>query len=188
MKTKKVMLSILAMVLSVIGFANEPGDPRLVVVSHKPGLYKVIYESKAQKVFISIYNYDGAEVFSKAIKCVHGFILPVNFDGMLPGEYTIQVVEPNGKQTQKITYTPVTVTANIHVSKMTDKDKYLLSVMNADEELIRIRIFDGADNLVHDERIAISGNFGLIYNLKQVTGTPTFEITDKTGVTKVIKQ
>lgn len=190
MKTKSVILTILvAMVMSVFAFANEPGDSKLVVINHKAGVYKVIYEGGAQKVFMNIYNVDGVQVFSKTIKCVKGFILPVNFEGMLSGEYTIEVIEPKRKQVQKIIYVANSATtASVHISKMSANDKYLLSVSNKGEELITVRIFDGAHNLVHDQTIAITGDFGLVYNLKQVEGTPTFEITDKTGLTKVIKQ
>jgi hypothetical protein len=35
--------------------------------------------------------------------------------------------------------------------------------------------------------MTVSGSFGLVYNLKQVAGTPTFEVTDKTGNVKTIK-
>jgi hypothetical protein len=106
---------------------------------------------------------------------------------MEPGEYTIEIADESGKQIQKVNYRNETSVKSVHVSKIAEEGKYLLAIANKGSEQINIRIYDGAGNQVHDENMTITGNFGLVYNLKQVSGTPTFEITDKTGNTKVIK-
>jgi hypothetical protein len=181
MKTKNVILTaLLAMFVSVLALAKDPGTPKLVVLSQKSGIFKVIYEgSKTERVSLKIYDYSGAEVFAETISS-KGFIRPFNFEGMAAGEYTIEIADSNGKQVQKVNYlTTVDATATgTHITRITDEGKYLLAVANTGTKEINVKIFDDANNLVHNENITINGNFGQIYNLKQVTGTPTFIVTD----------
>ena len=189
MKTKNVVLSVLVtMFVSVLAMANEPGNPKVAVVSQKSGVFKVIYEGgKPGKVSMKIFNAKGKEVFAEVLRGTNGFMLPVNFEGMEPGEYIIEIADESGKQIQKVNYRNETSVKSIHVSKIAEEGKYLLAIANNGSEQINVRIYDGANNLVHDENMTITGNFGLVYNLKQVSGTPTFEVTDKTGNTQVIK-
>ncbi|MBC7946344.1 MAG: hypothetical protein H7Y42_00580, partial [Chitinophagaceae bacterium] len=49
------------------------------------------------------------------------------------------------------------------------------------------RIYDGSNNLVHTEYRTIDGNFGLVYNLTNVQGLPTFEVADNSGNVRTIK-
>src|SRR5271167_3605925 len=96
MKTKNVVLSALVamMLVSVLAFSKEPGNPKLAVISQKSGIFKVIYEgSKAEKVSMKIFNQQGTEVFAESIKDVKGFMRPINFEGMERGEYTLEIVD-----------------------------------------------------------------------------------------------
>jgi hypothetical protein len=189
MKTKSVVLAGMMVMASIFSFAIEPSNSQLVVVSQKKtGMFKVIYQGTSeQNVVMKIYGKGGEVVFKETIKSVKGFIRPVNFNGMDAGEYIIEIADENGKQLQRVGYKTETNVKSVHVSKVSEEGKYLLAVANDGAEQINVRIFDGDNNLVHNENMTINGNFGLVYNLKQVVGKPTFEITDNTGNTKVIK-
>jgi hypothetical protein len=189
MKTKTVVLASMMALVSIFSFAIEPSNSQLVVVSQKKtGVFKVIYQGTSeQSVVMKIYGNGGEVVFEETIKSVKGFILPVNFNGMEAGEYIIEIADEKGKQLRHIGYKTETNVKSVHVSKVSEEGKYLLAVTNDGAEQINVRIFDGNYNLVHNENMTINGNFGLVYNLKQVIGAPTFEITDNTGNTKVIK-
>lgn len=180
---------IMALVLiSSVAFADEPGTPKLVVLSQKEaGLYKVIYEnSKTTRVKMTILNSDGEELYNESIRINDGFILPVNFKGLNPGEYSIEVTDGGAKQIQKVSYLQNDRAQRIHVAKLTNAaNKYLLSV--ASEGVINVRILDGAANIIHNESITVPGSLGLVYNLKGVEGNPTFEVTDATGTVKTIR-
>lgn len=190
MKTK-LMVSALLIVALVTGaaVAADPVGPKVVVVSQKEsGIFKVIYEGvKAGRVTMKISDQDGVVVFSESVSGVNGFSRPVNFKGMAAGEYTIEVSDASGKQTQKVNYVVEQPVNRVHVAKIAGEDKYLLAVANGTEEKINVRIFDGSSNMVHNQNLVVNGNLGLVYNLKEVSGVPTFEVTDKTGNTKVIK-
>jgi flagellar hook assembly protein FlgD len=189
MKTKLMVSALLVALVAGVAVAADPVGPKVVVLTQKEsGMFKVIYEGvKAGKVNMKISNQDGEVVFNESVTGVNGFVRPVNFKGMAPGEYTIEVSDVSGKQIQKVNY-EIEQTVNIvHVSKIAGESKYLLAVAKGTEEKINVRIFDGSNNLVHNQNLVVSGNLGLVYNLKDVAGVPTFEVTDNTGNTKVIK-
>lgn len=198
MKTRSILVAVFALVSS-IAFANEPGIPKVVVINQKEtGMFKVIYEgAKKGAVKMSIVNNEGTIVFAETVYGTDGFVRPVNFKGMEPGQYTIEIADGNGTHAQKVEYAVegkskktigMRISNNVHVAKITNDDsKYLLAVANANSEDINVKIFDGENNLVHNQTVTVNGNLGLVYNLKQVSGTPTFEITDKTGKTRTIR-
>jgi hypothetical protein len=189
MKTKNVILTALvATFVSVLAFAKDPGTPQVVVVNQKSGVFKVIYDGqKSSKVTMRILSANGTEVFSENLGIVSGFVRPVNFTGMADGEYTIEIADNAGTQSQKVTYSKEVSANSVHIARIAESSKYLLAVANKGSEQINVKIFDGSNNLVHDENMTVTGNFGLVYNLTQVAGTPTFEVSDKTGNVKTIK-
>jgi hypothetical protein len=185
----KLFLAAVIVLVSTAAFSNGPG-PRVAVVSQKnPATFKVIYAgTEAGKVRMTIFNQQDEVVFTETSKNADGFMRNVNFEGMTPGEYTIEIASKEGKQAQKIVYARNTAVKNVQVSKIANESKYVLSVASTGaNEKISVRIFDGANNLVHTESRTISGNFGLVYNLSNVSGVPTFEVADNTGVVRTIR-
>jgi len=185
MKTKFMLVAVIAMVASV-AFATEPNAKVAVVGQKQAGTYKVIYNGEG-KVKMSIFDDKGEVIFMETISTTKGFVRPVNFSGLAFGEYTIEIADASGKQIQKIQYIGTEAAKNVHVAKLSENGKYLFTVSNKKSELINVRIFDGENNLIHDQNLTVNGDLGLVYNLKQVSGTPTFEVTDNTGVVKTVR-
>jgi hypothetical protein len=186
MKTK-LFLAAMIVLVSTAAFSN-PG-PRIAVVNQKnPAKFKVIYAgSEVGKVKMTIFNQQEEVVFAETTNGINGFVRSVNFEGMTPGEYTIEIASKEGKQAQKVVFGKSTV-KNVQVSKIANGSKYLLSVASTGvAQKISVRIFDGANNLVHTESRTIDGNFGLVYNLANVSGVPTFEVADNTGNVRTIR-
>jgi hypothetical protein len=184
MKTKLMIVALMLALSAGVALATDPVRPKVVVVNQKEsGMFKVIYEGgKAGKVNLKIYDATGSVVFHETLTGVDGFIRPVNFRGMNPGEYTIEVSDASGKQIQKVNYALEKSVTAVHVARIGSEDKYLLAVANQGaEEPIQVKIFDGSGNLVHNTTIVVKKNFGLVYNLKNVAGVPTFEVTDAKG-------
>ena len=196
MKTKKTVLTLVAIVMSVFAFAANPSK-MAIVSSKKSETIKVIYEgASAGKVTLKIYDSFGTEVFAETIKGLSKFMRPLNFSGMEAGVYSIEISDENGKQVQKVNYetsetddfasTKETSIKALHVCKLQD-GKYLVSIANEGEEKINIRIFDKDNSLVHTENRTVNGGVGVVYNLKEVSGKPVFMITDGTGKNHTIK-
>jgi hypothetical protein len=188
MKTKSIVFALVMGFVSVAAVAADPVSPKMVVLNQQDGgIFKVIYAgAQAGRISLNIYDAANTLVFTETVNGVEGFIRPVNFSGMNEGTYTIEVADASGKLVQKIDYKKETNTNAIRVAKMGTDNKYLLAIANTNE-IINVRIFDGANNLVHNQSVTVDGSFGLVYNLKNVVGAPTFEVTNQAGATKVVK-
>jgi hypothetical protein len=186
MKTKSVVFALMMAFVSVAAFAADPVGPKMVVVNQKdPATFKVIYEgSQVGKLTFRILDAAGKKVVSETISGVEGFMRTVNFGGMTAGEYTIEVANATGKSSQKVNYQPITEESAIHVAKLPANNKYLLSVANAKE--VNVKIYDGANTLVHDQNVGVNGSIGLVYDLSKIAGAPKFEVRSATE-TKVVR-
>lgn len=196
MKTKTSFLFAVALMVAGSVFANDSSTQMVVVNGTDASIIKVIYKSEtSENVRMKIYNEAGSVVYAHTIKVVNGFMLPINLAGLAFGEYTIEIAGKSGVQSKKIKYgvevaqaRANSVLKTVHVSKVADQNKYIMSIINEGSQWINVKIFDGSDTLIHSESRMIKGNNGLVYTFEQIVGTPTFEVTDKTGVTQVIKK
>ncbi len=196
MKTKTSFLFAVALMVAGSVFANDGSTQMVVVNGTDASIIKVIYKSEtSENVRMKIYNEVGSVVYAHTIKVVNGFMLPINLANLAFGEYTIEIAGKSGVQSQKIKYgvevaqaRANSVLKTVNVSKVADQNKYIMSIINEGSQWINVKIFDGSDTLIHSESRMIKGNNALVYTLEQIVGTPTFEVTDKTGVTQVIKK
>lgn len=186
MKTKLMVSALLVALLTGAAVAADPVKPKVVIINQTEGIFKVIYEgAQVGKVNLRIADQDGSILFNESISNIDGFIRPVNLKSLEEGEYTIEVSDASGKFSQKVSNKEEKPESVFHLSKIAGDNKYLLSVAKGDE--INVKIFDGENNLLHDESLVVNGNLGLVYNLKGVVGVPTFEVKDNAGNVKVIR-
>ena len=183
MKTRRLVLAAMVAVFATASaFAGEPTNSKLVVINPRHGVYKVIYEGvKPGKVSMKISDARGNQVFSQTLRQIGGFILPVNFEGMEEGAYSVAITDETGTLVQSINYRANHVFKNVFITKTAEEGKYLLAVSSKEPQVINIRITDGENNIVREEQVTVKGNFGVVYNLKKVNGTPGFEVTDEKG-------
>jgi hypothetical protein len=192
MKTKSMYLAALFMIsAAVTAFSNdEPGKKGFVVVS-VPGaeIFKVVYKGETtSKVKLNIYNAKSEMVFSEAIGYTEGFILPLNFSGLAFGEYRLELIDAKGKRNELISYQPAKTLDNIRITKISKGEgKFVVSVINAVNEKVTVKIYDNYDNLVHNEVKDIAGDFAQVYTVKNLYGACTFEVSDNKGNVKTAK-
>ncbi len=192
MKMKSLYIAaviVMAAAVTTVG-KDEPRSAGLAVVAVKGSeVFKVIYRGESSsKVKLNVYNSSSKLVFSETLNGNEGFIRPLNFAGLEFGEYTIELVDATGKKVEKINYQPTKSKSIVHLTKLTDSEgKYLLSVAKKTDDVITVRIFDAANNLLHSNTDEVSGDFAKLYNLKHVSGSVTFEVTDSTGNTKIVR-
>lgn len=190
MKTKSLYvaaLMILAAAITAVG-KDEPAALGLAVVPVKGSeVFRVIYKSEVpSKVKLSVYDANAQVVFSENLGSVGGFIRPLNFSGLAFGEYTIELTDASGKRTEKVSYQPVKAASNVHVSKLAQADKFLLSVTNNSKETYTVKIYDGANNLVHVSSKEASSDFAQLFSIKEMEGV-TFEISNSAGALKTVR-
>ncbi|HWA33048.1 MAG TPA: hypothetical protein VG737_02910 [Cyclobacteriaceae bacterium] len=186
MKARFFMAAVIVLA-STAAFA-DPVLPKVAILNLNGGTFKVIYQGKETgPVRMTITNRSNDVVFTESTHNLSGFVRNVNFEGMTPGEYTIEIADKAGKSVQKIVYGKQSSVKAIRVTRLGGEPKYLLAVAHTGAEQLNVRIFDGADNLVHNEVRNIEGDFGIVFNLAGVSGTPSFEVTDGTGAVRRIK-
>ncbi len=189
MKTKSLFLATLVMlsvVVSAVG-KDEPRTTGLAVVPVKGSqVYKVIYKAEAQtKIKMNIYGPQSQLIFTESFTGIEGFIRPVNFSGLEAGQYTIELIDASGKKVERVNYQPYkSPKKNVHIANI-DKGakKYLVSVADAGQETITVRIYDNLNNLIHSESRDVKGSFAQVYVVKN-PGPVTIEVSDETGNTK----
>ncbi|MCU0418134.1 MAG: hypothetical protein MUC38_00635 [Cyclobacteriaceae bacterium] len=193
MKTKNVVAIALAMIVSLTAWA-KPGKPQMVVISQKAGVFKVIYERGVSSLItLRVFNAAGKQVFAEDINSKNGFSRPLNFVGMPAGTYKIQIEDNAIVQTEYVKVVSGNVVAqgknavNIHVAKTTDRTKYLVAKGSGEAEELAVRIYDGDFQLVLEDSRMFAPNSALVYDLRNVRGTPTFEIADLKGNVKKVK-
>jgi len=199
MKAKTILAASFVLISSVI-FANGSDDNKLAVVrGQEAGTFKVIFKGEDQaSATVNVLDSEGNLVYTKDINSANGFLLPMNFTGLKSGEYTIEVQNGSNTWTKSIYYsrnekssTKVEKNSTIqyvHVSKMKNDGKYLLSVMKTGNEVITINVFNANDDLVHSESRKTDGNLSVIYDVKDFSGASKFQITDEAGYSTIIKK
>jgi hypothetical protein len=190
MKTRSIVLAAFLLVSTTAGvIANaDPSNAALAVVSVKGSeVVKVIYKGASGKVKLNIYNANTQLVFSESRNTQHGFILPLNFASLSAGIYTIELIDASGVKTEKINYQPGKAQSNVHVAKLDQSGKFLLSVAQNTGAQVTINIFDANNNLIHASTKKVSGDFAQIFNIQNVEGALTFEVTNAAGASTVVR-
>lgn len=190
MKTKSIYLVAFLLMSVVATFGNdEPKKSGLAVLPVKGSeVFKVIYTNEiANKVKVNLYNANSQIVFSESINNTDGFILPLNFSRLNFGEYKLELIDANGKRVESIVYQQAKSIDNIRISKIYNAEgKFLVAVANPKNEKVTVKIFDNFNNLLHTEVRSVSGDFAQVYNVKNLTGTCTFEVSDNSGRVKTV--
>ncbi len=189
------MKKIFALSLSVLlctqvfagGTDNTSGASGVAVLKKDESIFKLIYKAdRGGDVKVSIRDSKQAIVFQESIKTSDGFIRPYNFEALEHGDYTMEIVDKNGKQVETIHNFPAKVTKTFTVLRLRDRDKLMLTAAGKGKESINVKIYDGTNTLVYDRDQEISGDFAQVYNLKNVKGAITFEVTGENGESKTI--
>ena len=200
MKVKSILAAAFVLISSV-AFASGPNDNKFVVVRvQETGVFKVIFEGKDQvKATINILDVSGNLVYSTSIQGKNGFILPLNFSELAAGSYSIEVVSGSSVWEQSVVYSkvekdvPAQVGKNssiqyVHVAKLEQDGKFLLSIVKTGSEVVTIDIYDTKNDLVHSETRKTDGDMAVIFDVKELLGSAKFHVTDKSGYSKTIKK
>jgi hypothetical protein len=192
----KKIFSILIALTIVVGAVRandaDPKSPKGMAVIKSGSVFKLFYKGEQSgDVKVKIMDSRGDAVFTETIKNIESFVRPYNFSSLSEGEYTIELADHDGKQTQHVSYGShnnivLPKLANIlHVTG--SKQSYMLTVSNkTGADVLQIKIYDAANSLVHSETEEITGDFAKVYNLSKVGKNFSFEVTDSSGSTQFL--
>jgi hypothetical protein len=192
---KKIIVLTVSVLFCTLVFANGTDDPSVgsssVVVLNANGsnLFKVFYKAnRFGKVKVSILDQDQQVVFSETLRKINGFMRPYNFDGLQEGVYTILIEDMFGTRSEKVNYTVIRSKTFVRLVKLTGEgNKYALTGRAFKEDEIRVRIYDAANEMVFEKGYKVAGEFGELYNLKNLSGSFTIEVSDRSSVLKTIQ-
>jgi hypothetical protein len=182
---KKNVLLFASALVSAFAFASEPGEGStptgLVVIKKNATTFNVLYQpASLSNVNVSILDEQGNKVFSESIRKTEGFNRPYNFEELKEGEYTIVVEDASGIQKKSLVYGHDLVVKAANVLKLRD-DRYLVTIKGAQVTgKVSIKVYEGG-KLLHQQASDITGDFGRLYTLKNVSAAISFEVSDSKG-------
>ncbi len=178
----RTLIIALAVAISSSALANEGSAIRVVSLKGSE-TFKVIYKGATTgDVKLTILDAIGNIIHSETLYRTDGFILPVNFGELSAGWYTVELTDSIGKHREKFFYQPTLDSKAIHVSRIPqDGNKFLVAISNANNDMLRIKIYDGLRRLVYDKSKVLSGDFAQVYRIENPLKHYTFEITDAAG-------
>lgn len=189
MKTNVLLIAALLLVsVHISAVAEEtPVNAGLAIVAKSQDVFKVIFKNEraVSKIRMNIYNASSNLIYTEVVSG-DGFIRPLRFSGLVPGEYTIEITDGTTKHSEKINYRPAPAASKkaVHVSKIAGEEKYLVSVANATGEKVTINIYDEFDRLLHTETRQINDQFAQVYNVKNKK-VSSVEVIDEAGNKRV---
>ena len=190
MRTKSIYLVAFLLMGAVATFGKDDPTLGMAVLSAKgKDVFRVVYKAEtASNVKVKLYNANGDVIHSASINNTTGFILPLNLGKLNYGEYRLELTDANGKHIERIAYQNTKAVDNIRVARLTTAEhKFMVSVMSAKSETVTVKIFDSYHNLLHTEVKSVSGDFAQVYNVKNLTGACTFEVSDDAGRVKTVQ-
>ena len=186
----KIASSICACLLFAVSALADSPASFTIIPANNSAVYNVFYKSaEAGRVRITISNSANQIVFSEILNNVTSFKRPYNFMELEQGEYTITLEDKHGKQVEKVKYFMNEITSFVRVSQIPGaSDKYLVNVATNGQETVNVKIYSNKHELLHEEHVKISGNYGVVFNLSQVKASLApvviFEVTTGSGKTE----
>lgn len=179
-------LSSLALLLILISatFANASDNPSSSMAVLKRGsTIKLLYKGIEQNdVKVLIVNDENQVVFSEKIKSTTGFVRPYNFSKLPEGNYSIELIDNKGHQSELVSHKTESTRKLMHVIRVGGTtDKFVLSVPSPGQQKISIAIYDENGRTLYSGKENIAGDFARVYNLQKYVGRITFEVVDNTG-------
>ena len=182
MKTKMLIIALFCCVAGAANSAPSNTSPTVDIVrKDTTSVYLVNYMgSKTGKVTITIKDDTKTTILSKSYKDVRDFSLPLNFSSVPEGVYTVQIDNGTEKTVRALTYTKDIATTYTRVENLGD-GQYLLTSSHSGKERITVRVYNESSVKVFEEEKTVRGDFSMLFNLKNVTGQPYFEVSEKSG-------
>jgi len=182
MKSIATLFTLICLFSSTIySNAFDPTPWFTISRNETSGVYLIKYTgSKTGNVTVKIKDSKGNEISSTVVYAVRDFSMPINLSSVSEELYTIQIDNGVDKVVQTLNYTNSKLPTYTHVVNLGNKH-YLFSVSHAGTEDVLIVISDGNGVAVFKENKKIKGDIAFIFDLTNVFGQPTFDITEESG-------
>jgi hypothetical protein len=187
MKTKFLVTALALMVIANASVMAQDSSPSFDIINQEgSSVYKLVYKSPGQgKVNLKIADKSGI-IYTELLSFTDKFSYPLDFSGMNKGEYTITLSDKKKSLKKSIVYDVKIPLAFVHVAKQPN-EKYMLTIKSEAPSDFTVRIYDRWNNEVMQKSESVVVDFGLVYNLSNLNGPFSFEVTNATGNVEVVK-
>lgn len=175
------------MIISRVAFAGEVTNPKATStsVSMKGEIVKIFYRSEnSDKVKVTIYDAASKAVFKEEIKRKSSFIRPYNLENLPYGEYTVVLEDKNGKTEEKVVYAKEVVSVQASIIHKRDSRKAMVALFSTGETEVTYSVLDINDNVLYTKSEVVNGQAATSFNLKNIKGAVTIQVTDSNGLLK----
>ncbi len=191
---KKFTVLFVSVLFSSLTFARTGDEGTksaagFAVVKKTDSSYKLIYKSaETTNVTITILNSNNEVMFKETIKNSDGFLRPYNLESLAAGKYTFKIENGLVSQTETIDLRGHADSDALKMASVVkiEEGRYMLALAGKDAEQIGIRITNEKGEILYDESEMTKGAFARVYNLVNLSGRISFEITDGNGNVKTI--
>lgn len=191
---KKFTALFVSVLVSSLTFART-GDEvtksasSFAVVKKADSSYKLIYKSsETSNVTITILNDNKEVMFKETIKNSDGFLRPYNLESLPAGQYTFKIENGLVSQTETIDLRGHADSDALNMASVVkiEEGRYMLALAGKGAEQIGIRISNEKGETLYDESEMTKGAFARVYNLVNLSGRISFEITNGNGKVRTI--
>jgi hypothetical protein len=182
MKTKMLIIAAFCCMAGAANSTPSETSPTVDIVrKDTTSVYVVNYMgSKTGKVTITVKDNAQATVLVRSFKEIKDFSLPINFSSVAEGVYTVQIDNGIEKLDRTVNYTKDIATNYTRVENL-GNGQYLLTSSHSGKEKITVKVYNESNVKVYEEDKMVRGDFSMLFNLKNVTGQPYFEVSEKSG-------
>lgn len=186
---KKFFLVLITVAIAGVALAtgNDPSPTGMAIV-REGSTFRLFYKAPSQtNVTVSIYNDANKKVFTETIKESEGFIRPYNFERLKEGNYTIELKDAAGFQTEKIVYENKVEEKIARMVKLPGEEKYAVLVPDNGSKVLSVNIYDNEGNPVYSKTQKVNGDFAQLFDLH---GLDSFSIVvnDSKGLYKTLNK
>lgn len=180
---------VVAVVAQVNARSIEPESPLGVSIVKSGTLVKVFYRAEESgNVKVTIFNDKGVVVFKETLPNTDDFMRPYNFSALPKGVYIIRLTDKNGAVERKVEHN-LDRKIMAKFTRLNPKEhKYMLSVPKGKSNSFTVRVLDSRGRILLEETHAANGDFAKVYNLNNIGGGHTIELTDGKGRRNVFSQ
>lgn len=164
--------------------AADPA-PGIAIVKARENLYNLFYkgEENSNKVRLSIHDNRGNLVMARTYNTKTGFRLPLNFEAMEEGAYTIKLADGKNIFTSRIAHEQKKNKSLLYVSRVHKADnKFLVNFVVPQPDILTFEIYDTKNNLLYSNTKAFDHDDAVVMNMQQLKGPFVFGITNSSGL------
>lgn len=179
----KHIIFLATLLVSFNGMAADP-DPGMAVIKAREGLYNLVYqgEDNNNKVRLSIRDNKGNLVMARIYNTKTGFRLPLNFEGMAAGTYTVKLADGKNTFTSRITHEQKKDKALFYVSKVHKaNNKFMVTFIVPQPDILTFDVYDDGNNLLYSSTKAFDRDDAVVMNMKVLKGPFIFAVTNANG-------